>query len=171
MLQFRRSYVLKQSLPDYLQMEKRNIKLFYLMIILISVSLSLQVTKLKNKNYISILLWPTGGVTTIYMRALNNVESFCCERNAWIRGVATLPSPLSGHGAVTLPPASLMWTLTEIDLRLCCSGRCHSRRVVECWLVMQGKNWTQVAYKTTNKNVISYYSYNCVNGKFSQLLP
>ncbi|PZC81741.1 hypothetical protein B5X24_HaOG212185 [Helicoverpa armigera] len=41
-------------------------------------------------------------------RALNNVESYCCERGAWIRGVATLPSPLSGHGAVTLPPASLM---------------------------------------------------------------
>ncbi|XP_061712454.1 uncharacterized protein LOC133521482 isoform X1 [Cydia pomonella] len=49
-----------------------------------------------------------GGVTTIYMRALNNVESFCCEREAWIRGVASMPSPLSGHGAVTLPPASLM---------------------------------------------------------------
>ncbi|KAI8434788.1 hypothetical protein MSG28_003301 [Choristoneura fumiferana] len=49
-----------------------------------------------------------GGVTTIYMRALNNVESFCCDRGAWIRGVASLPSPLSGHGAVTLPPASLM---------------------------------------------------------------
>ncbi|VVC92653.1 unnamed protein product [Leptidea sinapis] len=49
-----------------------------------------------------------GGVTTIYMRALSNVESFCCERAAWIRGVANLPSPLSGHGAVTLPPASLM---------------------------------------------------------------
>ncbi|XP_072944216.1 uncharacterized protein [Epargyreus clarus] len=49
-----------------------------------------------------------GGVTTIYMRALNNVESFCCERGAWIRGVAPLPAPLSGHSAVTLPPASLM---------------------------------------------------------------
>ncbi|KAJ0180647.1 hypothetical protein K1T71_004051 [Dendrolimus kikuchii] len=58
--------------------------------------------------YLGTQLIIIGGVTTIYMRALNNVESFCCERCAWIRGVATLPSPLSGHGAVTLPPASLM---------------------------------------------------------------
>ncbi|XP_030027173.1 uncharacterized protein LOC115445154 isoform X2 [Manduca sexta] len=58
--------------------------------------------------YLGTQLIIIGGVTTIYMRALNNVESFCCERGAWIRGVATLPSPLSGHGAVTLPPASLM---------------------------------------------------------------
>ncbi|XP_063892356.1 uncharacterized protein LOC110372548 isoform X1 [Helicoverpa armigera] len=58
--------------------------------------------------YLGTQLIIIGGVTTIYMRALNNVESYCCERGAWIRGVATLPSPLSGHGAVTLPPASLM---------------------------------------------------------------
>ncbi|KAM3963093.1 uncharacterized protein ACR2FA_002859 [Aphomia sociella] len=58
--------------------------------------------------YLGTQLIIIGGMTTIYMRALNNVESFCCERGAWIRGVATLPSPLSGHGAVTLPPASLM---------------------------------------------------------------
>ncbi|XP_068629664.1 uncharacterized protein [Battus philenor] len=58
--------------------------------------------------YLGTQLIIIGGVTTIYMRALSNVESFCCERGAWIRGVATLPSPLSGHGAVTLPPASLM---------------------------------------------------------------
>ncbi|CAB3242471.1 unnamed protein product [Arctia plantaginis] len=58
--------------------------------------------------YLGTQLIIIGGVTTIYMRAINNVESFCCERGAWIRGVATLPSPLSGHGAVTLPPASLM---------------------------------------------------------------
>ncbi|XP_052757570.1 uncharacterized protein LOC113517602 isoform X1 [Galleria mellonella] len=58
--------------------------------------------------YLGTQLIILGGMTTIYMRALNNVESFCCERGAWIRGVATLPSPLSGHGAVTLPPASLM---------------------------------------------------------------
>ncbi|CAK1545255.1 unnamed protein product [Leptosia nina] len=58
--------------------------------------------------YLGTQLIIIGGVTTIYMRALSNVESFCCERDAWIRGVATLPSPLSGHGAVTLPPASLM---------------------------------------------------------------
>lgn len=49
MLQFRRSYGLKQSLPDYLQMEKRNIKLFYLMIILISVSLSCRSHNWKTK--------------------------------------------------------------------------------------------------------------------------
>ncbi|XP_064071769.1 uncharacterized protein LOC113399806 [Vanessa tameamea] len=58
--------------------------------------------------YLGTQLIIIGGVTTIYMRALSNVESFCCERGAWIRGVATLPSPLSGHGSVTLPPASLM---------------------------------------------------------------
>ncbi|KAG7307534.1 hypothetical protein JYU34_007739 [Plutella xylostella] len=58
--------------------------------------------------YLGTQLIVIGGVTTIYMRALNNVESYCCERGAWIRGVAALPSPLSGHGAVTLPPASLM---------------------------------------------------------------
>ncbi|XP_050667986.1 uncharacterized protein LOC126967523 isoform X3 [Leptidea sinapis] len=58
--------------------------------------------------YLGTQLIIIGGVTTIYMRALSNVESFCCERAAWIRGVANLPSPLSGHGAVTLPPASLM---------------------------------------------------------------
>ncbi|CAG4911555.1 unnamed protein product [Colias eurytheme] len=58
--------------------------------------------------YLGTQLIIIGGVTTIYMRALSNVESFCCERRAWIRGVASLPSPLSGHGAVTLPPASLM---------------------------------------------------------------
>ncbi|XP_041976877.1 uncharacterized protein LOC121731508 isoform X2 [Aricia agestis] len=58
--------------------------------------------------YLGTQLIIVGGVTTIYMRALNNVESFCFERRAWIRGVAILPSPLSGHGAVTLPPASLM---------------------------------------------------------------
>ncbi|XP_026724594.1 uncharacterized protein LOC113491689 isoform X3 [Trichoplusia ni] len=58
--------------------------------------------------YLGTQLIIIGGVTTIYMRALNNVESFCCERGAWIRGVSTLPTPLSGHGAVTLPPASLM---------------------------------------------------------------
>ncbi|XP_050345745.1 uncharacterized protein LOC126770390 [Nymphalis io] len=58
--------------------------------------------------YLGTQLIIIGGVTTIYMRALSNVESFCCERGAWIRGVAMLPSPLSGHGSVTLPPASLM---------------------------------------------------------------
>ncbi|CAH0406392.1 unnamed protein product [Chilo suppressalis] len=58
--------------------------------------------------YLGTQLIIIGGVTTIYMRALNNVESYCCERSAWIRGVATLPSPLSGHDAVTLPPACLM---------------------------------------------------------------
>ncbi|XP_053625412.1 uncharacterized protein LOC128683624 isoform X2 [Plodia interpunctella] len=58
--------------------------------------------------YLGTQLIIIGGMTTVYMRALNHVESYCCERGAWIRGVATLPSPLSGHGAVTLPPASLM---------------------------------------------------------------
>ncbi|GBP42883.1 Alpha-scruin [Eumeta japonica] len=58
--------------------------------------------------YLGTQLIIIGGVTTIYMQALSNVESYCCERSAWIRGVASLPTPLSGHGAVTLPPASLM---------------------------------------------------------------
>ncbi|XP_060810818.1 uncharacterized protein LOC106137997 [Amyelois transitella] len=58
--------------------------------------------------YLGTQLIIIGGMTTVYMRALSNVESYCCERGAWIRGVATLPSPLSGHGAVTLPPASFM---------------------------------------------------------------
>ncbi|KAK9890633.1 hypothetical protein WA026_011993 [Henosepilachna vigintioctopunctata] len=49
-----------------------------------------------------------GGVTTIYMRALNNAECFCVRRGRWVRGVAPLQLPVSGHAAVTLPPAMLI---------------------------------------------------------------
>ncbi|CAH0554914.1 unnamed protein product [Brassicogethes aeneus] len=49
-----------------------------------------------------------GGVTTTYMRALSNTECFCCQRGAWVRGIACLPTALSGHAAVTLPPAMLL---------------------------------------------------------------
>ncbi|KAK6637755.1 hypothetical protein RUM44_008177 [Polyplax serrata] len=49
-----------------------------------------------------------GGVTTAYLRALTDVECFCCERRTWVKGLSVLPVPLSGHGAVTLPPASLL---------------------------------------------------------------
>ncbi|XP_044754523.1 uncharacterized protein LOC123313627 [Coccinella septempunctata] len=49
-----------------------------------------------------------GGVTTIYMRALNNAECFCVQRGRWVRGVAPLPLPISGHASVTLPPAMLI---------------------------------------------------------------
>lgn len=49
-----------------------------------------------------------GGVTTVYMRALSNTECYCCERNTWVRGLSPLPTTLSGHSSVTLPPASLM---------------------------------------------------------------
>ncbi|XP_031349993.1 uncharacterized protein LOC116175822 isoform X2 [Photinus pyralis] len=49
-----------------------------------------------------------GGVTTVYMRALSNTECYCTERGTWVRGIACLPTTLSGHAAVTLPPASLL---------------------------------------------------------------
>lgn len=49
-----------------------------------------------------------GGVTTIYMRTLNNAECFCTQRGRWIRGVAHLPSPVSGHATISLPPAYLI---------------------------------------------------------------
>nr|XP_023018605.1 uncharacterized protein LOC111507520 isoform X1 [Leptinotarsa decemlineata] len=49
-----------------------------------------------------------GGVTTIYGRALSNTECFCSQRETWVRGLACLPTPLSGHSVVTLPPASLL---------------------------------------------------------------
>lgn len=49
-----------------------------------------------------------GGVTTAYLRALTDTECFCCERRTWVKGLANLPVPLSGHSAVTLPPASLI---------------------------------------------------------------
>ncbi|XP_067005095.2 actin-binding protein IPP-like [Anabrus simplex] len=58
--------------------------------------------------YLGTQLLIIGGVTTVYMRALSNVECFCCERGTWIRGVSNLPTTLSGHGSITLPPASLM---------------------------------------------------------------
>nr|XP_022918626.1 uncharacterized protein LOC111427625 isoform X3 [Onthophagus taurus] len=49
-----------------------------------------------------------GGVTTVYMRALSNTECYCTSRGTWVRGIACLPTTLSGHAAVTLPPAVLM---------------------------------------------------------------
>lgn len=49
-----------------------------------------------------------GGVTTVYMRALSNIECFCGNRGSWVRGIQPLPTALSGHAAITLPPAKLM---------------------------------------------------------------
>ncbi|XP_069703946.1 uncharacterized protein [Periplaneta americana] len=49
-----------------------------------------------------------GGVTTVQMCALNKVECFCCERQIWLRGVCNLPTSLSGHASITLPPVSLL---------------------------------------------------------------
>ncbi|XP_014299989.1 uncharacterized protein LOC103571642 isoform X1 [Microplitis demolitor] len=45
-----------------------------------------------------------GGVTTVDMKTLKSVECFCCKRNKWIKGVASLPYPISGHSSVSLPP-------------------------------------------------------------------
>ncbi|XP_025837329.1 uncharacterized protein LOC108745208 isoform X2 [Agrilus planipennis] len=58
--------------------------------------------------YLGTQIFVIGGVTTLYMRALSNIECYCSQRGMWIRGIACLPLPLSGHAAVTLPPASLM---------------------------------------------------------------
>ncbi|PSN38305.1 hypothetical protein C0J52_19160 [Blattella germanica] len=49
-----------------------------------------------------------GGVTTVYMRALSNVECFCCQRGIWIKGISNLPTTLTGHGSIALPPSSLI---------------------------------------------------------------
>ncbi|XP_018896726.2 uncharacterized protein [Bemisia tabaci] len=49
-----------------------------------------------------------GGVTTTRMCALSNVESWCPQSSVWIGGFANLPGALSGHGSVTLPPASFV---------------------------------------------------------------
>ncbi|KAK9732272.1 Kelch motif [Popillia japonica] len=38
-----------------------------------------------------------GGVTTVYMRALSNTECYCTSRGTWVRGIACLPTTLSGH--------------------------------------------------------------------------
>ncbi|KAJ8967804.1 hypothetical protein NQ317_013592 [Molorchus minor] len=51
--------------------------------------------------YLGTQIFVTGGVTTIYRRALSSIE--CLDR-----GIACLPIGLSGHSAVTLPPASLL---------------------------------------------------------------
>ncbi|XP_044586204.1 uncharacterized protein LOC123266197 isoform X3 [Cotesia glomerata] len=45
-----------------------------------------------------------GGVTTVHMKTLKSVECFCCRRNKWIKGVASLPYPILGHSSVSLPP-------------------------------------------------------------------
>lgn len=97
----------KYELGPLLLDRKLSYSTYYILYVICSTILYVQfMLSLCNSKVFFLLV--SGGVTTIYMRALNNVESFCCERSAWIRGVATLPSPLSGHGAVTLPPASLM---------------------------------------------------------------
>lgn len=44
-----------------------------------------------------------GGTTTMSMRCVTTVESWCVNRGTWIRGIASLPAPLIGHSAVTLP--------------------------------------------------------------------
>ncbi|XP_064210726.1 uncharacterized protein LOC660622 isoform X1 [Tribolium castaneum] len=58
--------------------------------------------------YVGTQIFIMGGVTTIYMRCLSNIECFCWKRGAWIRGIADLPVTLSGHAAITLPPAMLI---------------------------------------------------------------
>nr|CAI5867220.1 unnamed protein product [Callosobruchus analis] len=58
--------------------------------------------------YLGTQILVIGGVTTTYSRALSNVECFCSQRETWVRGVACLPTPVSGHSVVTLPPASLL---------------------------------------------------------------
>lgn len=58
--------------------------------------------------YLGTQILVIGGVTTVYMRALSNTECYCCERYTWVRGISPLPTTLSGHSAVTLPPASLL---------------------------------------------------------------
>lgn len=49
-----------------------------------------------------------GGVTTVFMKTLNNVECYCCDIGKWMKGVSALPHPVSGHGTVCLPPANLL---------------------------------------------------------------
>ncbi|CAH2006207.1 unnamed protein product [Acanthoscelides obtectus] len=58
--------------------------------------------------YLGTQILVIGGVTTTYSRALSNVECFCSQRETWIRGVSCLPTPVSGHSVVTLPPSSLL---------------------------------------------------------------
>ncbi|CAH1156246.1 unnamed protein product [Phaedon cochleariae] len=59
-------------------------------------------------SYLGTQILIVGGVTTIYGRALSNTECFCSQRETWVRGLACLPTPLSGHSIVTLPPAALL---------------------------------------------------------------
>ncbi|XP_072393061.1 uncharacterized protein [Diabrotica undecimpunctata] len=60
-------------------------------------------------SYLGTQILVVGGVTSIYGRALNNIECFCCQRETWVRGLGCLPAPLSGHSMITLPPASLIY--------------------------------------------------------------
>ncbi|XP_050512939.1 uncharacterized protein LOC126888626 [Diabrotica virgifera virgifera] len=60
-------------------------------------------------SYLGTQILVVGGVTSIYGRALNNIECFCCQRETWVRGLGCLPAPLSGHSMITLPPASLLY--------------------------------------------------------------
>ncbi|KAG5900489.1 hypothetical protein JTB14_010900 [Gonioctena quinquepunctata] len=48
-------------------------------------------------SYLGTQILIVGGVTTIYGRALSNTECFCSQRETWVRGLACLPTPLSGH--------------------------------------------------------------------------
>ena len=45
-----------------------------------------------------------GGVSSQDAAALDLVEQYNARTNQWVRGVARLPSPLSGLAAVTIPP-------------------------------------------------------------------
>lgn len=49
-----------------------------------------------------------GGVTTAFMKTLNSVECYCYDLDKWMKGVASLPHAISGHGVVSLPPANLL---------------------------------------------------------------
>ncbi|XP_046596989.1 uncharacterized protein LOC124294665 [Neodiprion lecontei] len=61
-----------------------------------------------STSYIGGQLLIIGGVTTVYMGTLKSVECYCCERANWIKGVASLPYAISGHGSVSLPPVNLL---------------------------------------------------------------
>nr|CAH7721510.1 unnamed protein product [Callosobruchus chinensis] len=58
--------------------------------------------------YLGTQILVIGGVTTTYSRALSNVECFCSQRETWVRGIACLPTPISGHSVIALPPSSLL---------------------------------------------------------------
>ncbi|KAF7988790.1 hypothetical protein HCN44_007100 [Aphidius gifuensis] len=46
-----------------------------------------------------------GGVTTVFMKTLETVECFSSDNDdTWIKNIASLPNPISGHDSVSLPP-------------------------------------------------------------------